>query len=163
MGVITLLVLLIATLAYKLIVPGRTDGTIDGRTVVLLEPAERIFVLGEMRGLLAGVQQISEALANDDVARVAKIARSLGLQADTGAPPGLMSKLPLEFKKLGLSVHTDFDAIANNAGAGTAPKELLRQMSGLMQKCIACHNAYQFNHPLTSSRARAIPLAARSN
>ena len=159
--VIVLLVLVIVAMAYKFIVLGSTGGTTDGRTVVLIEPGERTFVLGEMRGLLAGVQEISQALAGDDVARVAKIARGLGMQADTGAPPGLMGKLPLEFKKLGLSVHSDFDAIADNAEAMAAPKDLLRQMSSLMQKCVACHNIYQFNSPPARSASLGVHLAAR--
>ena len=160
-AVIALLVVVIVAMAYKFIILGSTGGTTDGRTVVLLTPGERTFVLGEMRGLLAGLQGISEALAGDDRARVARIARGLGMQAESNEPPGLMGKLPLEFKKLGLSVHSDFDAIAKSAESGAAPKDLLRQVSGTMQKCVACHNLYQFNSPPAHSASLGVHLAAR--
>ena len=161
-AIIALLLLVLAAMVYKFIVLGSTGGTTDGRTVVLITPAERTFVLTEMRGLLAGVQGMSEALAGDDVARVARIARSLGMQADTGAPPGLMGKLPLEFKTLGLSVHTDFDRLADKADAKAAPKELLSQLSGVMQKCIACHDRYQFNAAPAQGASLGRHLAAHS-
>ncbi len=147
LAVIALLVLLIAMMAYKFIVVGSTGASSDNRTVILIEPAERSFVLAEMRGFLAGVQRLAEALANEDFARVATVARSMGSGADAGEPTGLMGKLPLEFKTLGFSVHADFDRLAKNAAEKPVAKELLRQLSGTLQKCVACHASYQFGAP----------------
>lgn len=84
MVIIALLVLILAMMAYKFIVAGSTGETRDGRIVVLLEPAERLFVLKEMRNLLSGVQQLSAALASDDLTQAAKLARGLGREADSG-------------------------------------------------------------------------------
>ena len=140
------LVLVIAAMAYKFIVVGSTGESRDGCTVILIEPVERTFVLKEMRGFLTGVQQLSLALADEDLALVAKHARAMGKDSDPKSPESvaLMGKLPLEFKTLGFSVHADFDRLAKDADAKAAPRDLLRQLGTTMQKCVACHDRYQF-------------------
>ena len=150
-AIIAALVLIIVIMTYKVIIAGKTGGTSDGRVVVLLEPAERLFVLKEMRELLSGVQQLSEALAKDDMTRVATLARSMGREADSGERAALMGKLPLAFKAMGLGVHADFDSMAkaaeSTAGTKANSKDLLLQLSGTLQKCVACHGQFQFNTP----------------
>ena len=147
LAVVVLLGLLVAAMAYKFIVAGSTAESKDGRVVILLEPAERAFVLGEMRAFLSGVQRLSEALASEDHARVAKLARELGSDPESGVAVALMGKLPLEFKTLGLAVHADFNRMAKEAEAKAAPRDLLRQLGTTLQKCVACHEHYQFAAP----------------
>jgi hypothetical protein len=69
-------------------------------------------------------------------------------------PPALMTKLPIEFKTLGLSVHRDFDQIALDAEGLGMPKHTLGQLSAVMQKCVACHKTYQLRTELTVASAR---------
>ena len=69
-------------------------------------------------------------------------------------PPALMTKLPLEFKTLGLSVHRDFDQIALDAEGLGMPKHTLGQVSAVMQKCVACHRTYQLRTEVTVASAR---------
>ncbi|OGA22195.1 MAG: hypothetical protein A3I01_11865 [Betaproteobacteria bacterium RIFCSPLOWO2_02_FULL_65_24] len=157
--VIAAIVLTIAAMAYKFIVVGSTAQGNDGRTVVLLTPEERTFVLKEMRGFLAGVQKLSAALANDDLQQAANVARNMGSEAGAGEPAALMGKLPLEFKMLGLSLHADFDRLAREADAKAAPKDLLRQLGGTLQKCVACHDRYQFG----VAETRGAALEARES
>ena len=147
--VIALLVLVIAAMAYKFIVVGSTGESRDGRTVILLEPVERTFVLKEMRDFLAGVQKLSVALADEDLVQAAKHARAMGMESDPKSPESaaLMGKLPLEFKTLGFSVHADFDRLAKAAEAKAAPRDLLRHLGTTLQKCVACHDRYQFGAP----------------
>lgn len=149
LAVIALLVLVIAAMAWKFIVVGSTGGAVDGRVVILIEPAERAFVLKEMRDFLAGVQKLAVALSDEDVAQAAKLARAMGMESEPKSPEtaALMGKLPLEFKTMGFSVHADFDRIAKDAEAKAAPRDLLRQVGATMQKCVACHERYQFGAP----------------
>jgi len=140
---IAVLLLVIAGMAYKFIVAGSTVAGADGRAAIVLEPGERALILGEMRGFLSGIQTMTDALTREDMKTVAKTARSLGRAASAEVPPALMGKLPLEFKKLGFSVHSDFDQMAMDAESLGDAKHTLTQLSGTLQKCVACHATFQ--------------------
>ena len=55
----------------------------------------------------------------------------------------MMGKLPLEFKALVLSVHSDFDTIAMDAEWTRLSKRALGQLSEVMRKGTACHEGYR--------------------
>lgn len=143
LAIIAVLLLAVAALAYKFIIAGSVEKAEDGRAAIVLEPAERAFVLGEMRGFVAGLQQMTAALAQDDMKAAAAAARALGMGAAQSAPAPMVGKLPLEFKTLGFALHRDFDAIAMDAESLGDPKHTLTQLAGTLQKCVACHGAYQ--------------------
>lgn len=149
--IIAMLISIIGAMTYKFIIAGSTAEARNGRMVVLLDPAERLFVLKEMRGLLSGVQQLTEALAKDDLARAATLARSMGREADSGERAALMGKLPLAFKAMGLGVHADFDSMAKAAesavDAKAVSKDLSLRLSGTLRTCVACHDQFQFDMP----------------
>lgn len=144
LGIIAVLLLVIAAMAYKFIVAGSVERAADARTAIVLESGERDFVLREMRGFVAGLQQLTAALARDDMKAAASAASGMGLHAAHGAPVAMVAKLPLEFKTLGFGVHREFDAIAADALARGDPKHTLGQIATVLQKCVACHDAYQF-------------------
>lgn len=154
LAIIGVLVAVIATMTYKLLLAGKTEAAPDGRVAVLLEPPERDLLLQEMRLFLEGLQAMTAGLERDDLAAVATAARALGAKMTGDVPPALMTKLPLEFKTLGLSVHRDFDQIALDAeGLGLA-KHTLGQLSAVMQKCVACHRTYQLRTEIAVASAR---------
>ncbi|MFO0775349.1 MAG: hypothetical protein U0172_11865 [Nitrospiraceae bacterium] len=128
-------------------VHGVTEPGADGRTKVLLAPTERDLILGEMRQLLIGVDGIVGGLGDPDPtarqARVAKAARSVGMGMAADVEPGLMAKLPLAFKQMGISVHKDFDAMADAAERGADPADLLRSLASITNRCTVCHALYQ--------------------
>jgi hypothetical protein len=107
-----------------------------------------------MRMFLEGLQAIAAGLEKDDLAAVASAARALGAKMTGDVPPALMTKLPIEFKTLGLSVHRDFDQIALDAEGLGMPNHTLGQLSAVMQKCVACHRTYQLRTELTVASAR---------
>ena len=45
--------------------------------------------------------------------------------------------------QLGLSVHRDFDRIADDAELLKDPKHTLRQLGAAMNTCAACHDSYR--------------------
>lgn len=154
LAIIAVLVAVIATMTYKLLLAGKTESAPDGRTAVVLEPPERDVLLREMRLFLEGLQAMAAGLEKDDLAAVATAARALGSTMTGDVPPALMTKLPLEFKTLGLSVHRDFDQIALDAERLGLAKHTLGQVSAVMQKCVACHRTYQLRTEIAVASAR---------
>ena len=122
---------------------GNTTAGDDGRTAVVLQASERSLVLSEMRGLLAATQGILEGVNQGDMQRISKAASSAGMAAAADVNPALMTKLPIEFKQLGLSLHRDMDEIAKAAEGGKPVPELLKMTSNVLVKCVACHAAWQ--------------------
>ncbi len=126
-------------------VRGNTQPGSDGRTAVLLAPAERDFVLGEMRHVLGAVQAITEALAKGDTAQAARAARAAGGDAVAGVPPSLLAKLPLDFKQAGLAMHAGFDGIADAADKGADKDALTQQLAEQLNLCLGCHQSFRID------------------
>jgi len=143
LAIIGVLLFIIAAMVYQFIVAGSVVKADDGRQAIVLEPGERDFVLREMRSFVAGLQQMSGALARDDMKAAASAARGMGMAAAHHAPLAMVGKLPLGFKTLGFSVHRDFDAIALDADGLGDPKHTLAQLSQVLGKCVACHSEFQ--------------------
>lgn len=122
---------------------GSTSAGTDGRTAVVLQPAERDLVLTEMRLMLAATQGILEGANQGDVQRISKAARSAGMAGAADINPALMAKLPIEFKQLGMNLHHDMDEIAKAAEGGKPVPDLLKMTSNTLSKCVACHEAWQ--------------------
>ncbi len=139
------LLLWVATIAVFawFFIHGSTSAGTDGRTAVVLQPAERDLVLTEMRGLLSSTQGILEGANQGDVKRIIQASRAAGMAAAADVNPALMAKLPLEFKTLGMSVHHDMDEIAKAAEGGAPAPEILKMASNTLTKCVACHSAWQ--------------------
>jgi len=122
---------------------GRMVADTDRRAAIMLLPAERQLVLSEMRGLLAATQGILKGASQGDTARIAKAARAGGMAGTARVYPGLMSKLPLEFKATSMNVHHEMDQIADAAENGRPTAELLKMTSDTVEKCVACHAVWQ--------------------
>ncbi len=136
------LAIALAAMAYTFLVKGQTVAYADGRTSILLAPAERNKVLGEMRGVLSGVQSILEDAGNADLKSAAQTARSLGMAA-ASQDTAIIAKLPLDFKSLGLGLHRSFDDLADSIAATDDPMSVVQDVSNLMLQCVACHDSYR--------------------
>lgn len=121
---------------------GTTVEATDGREAIVLEAAERDFILTEMRGFLVGVQEIISAANDGDLDEVKKTAHRIGSAEVEGVPPETMLKLPMAFKQLGMSTHAGFDDVGLAAEIG--PDAVLQALEENMSKCIACHETYRF-------------------
>jgi hypothetical protein len=116
---------------------------VDNRQSLNLTEPQRNHVLGEMRALLTGTQNILAALAKDDMSTVAEHTQALGVNMEHKAENPLHEVLPKDFMQLGMSMHKDFDLIAADAATLKNPKHTLQQLSDTMAKCTACHATYQ--------------------
>lgn len=130
-----------------LFIKGETTPSADGRTAVLLAPAERDFILTEMRQLLRAVHGVVTGVSDTDQtqghAQAAAAARSAGMKMAVDDNPTLMLKLPLPMKQLGMSVHRDFDELADAISHGTTSQDILQRLSTITTRCLACHEMYQ--------------------
>lgn len=132
----------VATFAW-FFVRGNTAAGTDSRTAVVLAPAERDLVLGEMRLLLTATHGILQGVNANDMKQVAAAARSAGMGAAVDVNPALMAKLPLPFKDLGMTVHHRMDDIAAAAENGKPGAEIVGMLTDTMSNCIACHASWQ--------------------
>jgi hypothetical protein len=126
----------IATMYYG----GKTQQESDGREAVILSESERDFILGEMRQMLASVQGIISAVAEDDMKSVEEIAHAMGSAEVRNVPKSLMLKMPRDYKTIGTDNHLDFDQVAAQSKNGV--KAVLRRLSDLMIGCMGCHESY---------------------
>jgi hypothetical protein len=140
--VIAALVAVIAVMAYVFLIAGSTHRQDDGRIAVQVTADERALVLREMRGFVEGLQALTAGLAANDMKAVAAAARTMGTAHSHDIAPGLLGKLPLEFKRLAFRVHGAFDTIALDAEAMAMPSHTLAQLAAALQGCAACHAAY---------------------
>lgn len=130
-----------------LFVRGWTRPGSDGRTEILLAPAERDQILAEMRLLLKTVDGILRGLGDVEIDRrvLAMIAREAGMGMAADVEPTIMAKLPLPFKQLGMSIHKDMDALADAIAEGATTQEIIRRLSDMTARCTACHEMYRLS------------------
>ncbi len=114
-------------IAAWLFVQGQTRPGTDGRTEIVLAPAERDQILAEMRLLLKAVHGVVTAFGNPESGRkeAELAARAAGMQMAADVEPAIMVKLPLPFKQMGMSIHKDMDALADATARGEPQAELL--------------------------------------
>lgn len=117
----------------------------DGRTAVALSDEETMFIRKEMRGLLESVRDMLGAAASGDRAKLAAAARRAGMNGPENdhIPLALAVKLPMEFKKLGLSTHRAFDAIAADVPERDLAAFVTQRLGDTMNNCTACHSTFR--------------------
>jgi hypothetical protein len=144
LGSLALWVLVIGAMMY-FFVKGQTVPSPDARTTVLLVEPERDRILVEMRQLLKSVHGVLDGVAAQDLNRAEQAARAAGMAMAADVDPALMAKLPIAFKAMGMSVHRDFDALADGIHTGERGEQVLKRLSDLTGRCIACHDLYRFS------------------
>ncbi len=130
-------------------VQGWTAQGTDGRTQIVLAPAERDLILGEMRLLLKAVHGVVTGLAGQgqevNRTQMEQAARSAGMHMAEDVNPALMAKLPLPFKQMGMSIHHDMDALADAIVNKETSPQILQRLSNMTARCTTCHDVYRFS------------------
>ncbi len=139
---IALWLMTVAVLGF-FFVRGWTSETTDQRIAIHLAPAERDLVLGEMRQMLHSVHNLVTGLSAGDPKIMEQAARASGMAMAADVNPILVAKLPLAFKQQGMSVHRDFDALADTIARGADQATVLRDFTGITARCVGCHTAYR--------------------
>lgn len=115
----------------------------DSRIVMMVDAHAKTQLLAEMRTHLVNIQKLLEALSHNDLKGVARAARASGVASATETADELIGRLPQGFIALGLSMHQDFDRMADRAAQGEGADRLLATTAAVLQKCVACHTTYQ--------------------
>ena len=134
----------VGVLAWFFIEGVTTPGS-DGRTEIVLASAERDLILAEMRQLLRGLQGVMTAVNEQNAKGAEQSARAAGMGMAADVEPAIMMKLPLSFKQMGMSVHRDFDGIADGAARGEGGHQTLQRLSNIMTRCTTCHDLYRLS------------------
>ena len=140
---LALWVITIAVFGYSF-VRGWTSESTDLRTSIHLAPAERDLVLAEMRQMLHSVHNLVTGMSADDRKIMEQAARASGMGMAADVNPIIMAKLPLAFKQQGMSVHRDFDRLADTIAQGADQATVLREFTGITARCVGCHVSYRF-------------------
>lgn len=145
LSTVTFLSIAIAVLFYFFVIQGNTvsGNNKDPRATILLSESERTLLLKEMRAFLEALQNITYGATINDMSVVAEAGRKVGRAGQLEAPPSLIKKLPIEFKKLGFSTHQAFDQLALDAETIGDAGQVFESMGTLMANCVNCHAAYQ--------------------
>jgi cytochrome c556 len=145
-AVTALWVATVAAAAYVFVKGWTAPGT-DGRTEIVLAPAERDQILGEMRGLLKAVHGVVTGLSGSDTDMKAaeQAARDAGTKMAADTSPAIMAKLPLAFKQMGMSIHEDMDQLADAIVQRETAQQVLQRLSSMTARCTTCHDLYRFS------------------
>lgn len=123
----------------------RSLNEIDNRAEIPLPATGRNLILREMRQMLMASQGVIAGLSLNDLALAERSARSAGVAMAADIDPAVREKLPQTFRGLGMSVHQDFDTLADSIGQGATVQQILTRLSSLMSRCIACHDSYKLS------------------
>src|SRR5574341_1174650 len=136
-----------AAIVGWIFVKGWTTPGTDGRTEIVLAPAERDRILGEMRELLKAVHGVVTGLSDpaQGMKEAERAARAAGMSMAADVDPAIMMKLPLPFKQMGMSVHQDMDRLADAIVRKEESAKLLNRVSSITARCTTCHDLYRFS------------------
>lgn len=139
------LVLWLITLGFfaKSFVQGNTAKSTDNRLAVQLSPSEKDEVLKEMRTVLKALNGTLTALGQNNFKEASIAASGAGGKIAVDINPVIMTKLPLEFKKLGMSMHDDFDKLSGDLNQNMSSTDAIKRLGQITNKCISCHAAYR--------------------
>ncbi len=157
---IALWIITIGAFGYFFI-KGSTQLSTDNRMAIQLNSVEKDLVLGEMRTLLTAINGVLIALGQDDMKKASVSAKSAGMAMAVDVNPVLMAKLPIEFKKLGMSLHSDFDYLSSAIDNGLPAKQIIQKMGEMTNKCIACHSTYRFGSLTTLKESNLLAKLKR--
>lgn len=144
-GMLALWVATIAAVGYLFVKGWTVQEVSDSRTAVVLTKAEQNQILAEMRQLLKAVHGVLDGVVAQDLTRAGQAARAAGMAMAADVNPLLMAKLPLTFKAMGMSIHRDFDGLADGIQSGERGEQALKRLSDLTGRCAACHDLYRFS------------------
>lgn len=140
---LVLWLLSVITVGVYVIRGGAVQQIAGERNAIFLLQGDRALVLEEMRAMLAATQQIIDGVARDDRQQIIAAARGAGMGSAIDLDPNFLSKLPLEFKTLGFSMHSDMDAISKAAEKQVPLPEISGMLAATLTKCVACHGAWE--------------------
>lgn len=127
-----------------LVVSGLSHSVVaDDRNLIVLRPHEKNMMLKDMRSYLQGIQGINQSLAMQDYKAIEDLARKRGKIAIYKYKPVMPNNLVPHFRRMAVSIHHDFETLANMAKNKKKPLEIIGHMGEMMQTCVSCHETFR--------------------
>jgi len=122
--------------------------TVDTRTIVHFPKELRIHTLANMRDHLLALNEIQEALAQDQFEKAGEIAeRRLGMSSlELHGAHQVSQYMPKAMAAIGTEMHhaaSRFAVAASDAAVAGDIKPALAALSDITRQCVACHNGYR--------------------
>ena len=114
----------------------------DTRLPLPLLPRMAEHQLAKMRDHLATIQEIMDALAQGDLAAVARASARIGYNEQMGQMCERMGAGAPGFNEMGLTFHRTADTIGIAARQNDAAATF-KAVAATLQTCVACHSAYR--------------------
>lgn len=115
----------------------------DHRIVITVTQDERNQMLFEMREFLHHLFNIHNALANGDMAAVARSAAPMGEGILHRLPASVRNDSPVAFQEMSHGMHEIFRLIAKDAQVKGDIKYTVGQLAEAMTYCAGCHDTYR--------------------
>ncbi len=117
----------------------------DAREAAVRTPAERAFILNQMRLFLSSVQTIAAALPEGDIKTIVTEATARGRRGTPvgDIPPTMRAKETPAWTALMSGARQGFDGIAEAASAGAPPIRIVGMLGDTMHNCVACHQSFR--------------------
>lgn len=116
----------------------------SGRTVLSLNAEEHATMQATMRRNVEGLDGVLRAWSVGDREGLAAAARSVSQRHPSAETPSLRAVLPPEWTALGEVVHTELDALADDAVTGLPDAEIPGRLARVTAACVACHQAFAY-------------------
>ncbi len=117
----------------------------DMRASIRLSAADGEHLRRGMRTYLESVQEIAQAMSDNDTAGVAAAAGKSGAKLMGDVALTAVIGLPPEFALLSAATHQKFDDLAEAARNGTSRTMALRRLSEILASCTSCHAMYRIS------------------
>ena len=118
---------------------------LDTRQPIQLSASDKQWVLNDMRGHLTALTTINVALGNNEaeIAQKAAVTHGMAELSEPGRPENFRSKTNPTWVSLAISLHKDFDSVAQGIAEREDAKQIHARIGKLMQNCVACHAAFK--------------------
>lgn len=142
-----LLIPLVGTLSVLAAQSAGSDGlpptAKDHRIAISVTQDERNQMLFEMREFLHHLFNIHNALANGDMAAVARSAAPMGEGILHRLPASVRNDSPVAFQEMSHGMHEIFRLVAKDAQVKGEIKHTVGQLAEAMTYCAGCHDTYR--------------------
>ena len=144
---------------YPIVANAADSAGAEGRSLLKIPFKDREDILRVMRGNLASLGEMIEAMAEDDYKAVEEIADRMAFNKKKSK--GLARRGDQAFAAMGVQFHA-VDVIEVKKAAGAKDrKATLRAMSTMVSTCVACHSTFklvEWPDNKTYKRPEPVPL-----
>ncbi len=136
---VILLLIIAAVPAYAQL--DKEAGANDSRILLKIPYEDREGLLNVMRNNLKNLNEMINAMADDDFKSVQRIAKNMSFNTKKGK--GLSRRGNAAFMAMGVKFHAEDTVAVMKAAEKKDRKATLHAMSNMVNTCVSCHSAFR--------------------